>query len=218
MLTAAARARCGSLWIWSAMPLVVRVSVHGGHQAVLDAEVLVQHLAHRSQAVRRATRVGDAFVLRREEMIVHAPDHGQIRLVFRRGREHDFPGPRRQVAVVAGLAVGGAFGEEPGGFQGHFHAHVAPRQLAGIAFRADGDFFSVDDERVALGFHRAGKPPCTLSYLSSIAKAFGSLRSLTATTSNSSGRAAIARNVMRPIRPKPLIPTFTAATGLSPSA
>jgi hypothetical protein len=36
--------------------LVVRVGVHGGHQALDDADLLVQHLADRGQRVRRATR------------------------------------------------------------------------------------------------------------------------------------------------------------------
>ena len=39
--------------------LVVGVGVAGGHQALLDAERLVEHLGHRGQAVGRATGVGD---------------------------------------------------------------------------------------------------------------------------------------------------------------
>ena len=51
-------------------------SVHGGHQAALDAPVVVQHLGHGGQAVGGAGRRGDdglASVL----LVVHAVDeHG----------------------------------------------------------------------------------------------------------------------------------------------
>src|SRR5271157_3538032 len=54
----------------------------------------------------------------------------------------------------------------------------------------------------------------TLSYLSRTARCLGSARSLIATTSYLSGCWARTRNTRRPIRPKPLIPTRTAMTGL----
>ena len=64
MLIAAARARRRSLWRVEQV-LVVRVGVDRRHQALLDAERVVEHLDHRHEAVRRAGRVGDDHVLRR---------------------------------------------------------------------------------------------------------------------------------------------------------
>src|SRR5918995_4570748 len=48
------------------------------------------------------------------------------------------------------------------------------------------------------------------SYLSRWASVSASVRSLTATKSRSDPAALAARNRLRPMRPKPLIPTFTA--------
>ena len=54
-----------------------------------------------------------------------------------------------------------------------------------------------------------GKVPSTESYLSRCAKVFVSVRSFTATNSTSF-RWRLARTTLRPMRPKPLMPTFTA--------
>ena len=55
-----------------------------------------------------------------------------------------------------------------------------------------------------------GKRPRIESYLSRWARVAGSVRSLTATNSRSAPAACAARKTLRPIRPKPLMPTFTA--------
>src|SRR3546814_3643149 len=56
-----------------------------------------------------------------------------------------------------------------------------------------------------------GKGPWKLSRLNSSAFAFASARSLIATNSSpQSGRSRMARATRRPMRPKPLIATFTA--------
>ena len=54
--------------------LVVGVAVDRGHRSLLDAEVVVQHLDHRGQAVGGAGRVGDDVVLGR---IVHVVVHAE---------------------------------------------------------------------------------------------------------------------------------------------
>src|ERR1700761_6454565 len=54
-----------------------------------------------------------------------------------------------------------------------------------------------------------GRFPKMESYLSRCAKVAGLVRSLTATNSIS-GLPRAARNTLRPMRPKPLMPTFTA--------
>ena len=50
-----------------------------------------------------------------------------------------------------------------------------------------------------------GQTPWTLSYLSRWARVAASVRSLTATTSRSAPRLAMARMTRRPMRPKPLM-------------
>src|ERR1700693_340617 len=54
-----------------------------------------------------------------------------------------------------------------------------------------------------------GKRPSTLSYLSRWASMSGVVMSLTATISRSGERSLAARNTLRPIRPKPLMPILT---------
>src|ERR1051326_2122207 len=54
-----------------------------------------------------------------------------------------------------------------------------------------------------------GRLPRTESYFSKCARVLGSVRSLTATNSRF-GSLRDARNTLRPMRPKPLMPIFTA--------
>src|SRR4051794_13349890 len=61
-----------------------------------------------------------------------------------------------------------------------------------------------------------GNGPYTESYLSRCASVFESVMSLTATISMSALDSCAARNTLRPIRPKPLIPTRTDMSDLSP--
>src|SRR3954453_2839473 len=61
-----------------------------------------------------------------------------------------------------------------------------------------------------------GKRPRIESYLSRLASVPGSVRSLTATNSISAPAAWAARKTLRPIRPKPLMPTFTAMKSSPP--
>src|SRR3954449_8499342 len=56
-----------------------------------------------------------------------------------------------------------------------------------------------------------GKLPRTESYFSRCASVFGSVRSFTATNSRF-GSCKDARRTLRPMRPKPLIPTFIATS------
>ena len=69
MLIAAARARRRSLW-GRRRALVAGVRVHRRHQALLDAERVVEHLDERDEAVRRAARVRDHLVLPDAEVLV----------------------------------------------------------------------------------------------------------------------------------------------------
>src|SRR5580704_3002047 len=58
-----------------------------------------------------------------------------------------------------------------------------------------------------------GKRPSTLSYLSRWASISGVVVSLTATMSRSGERSLAARSTLRPMRPKPLMPTLTPMRG-----
>src|SRR5690606_207123 len=89
--------------------LVVRVRVHRRHQALDDAEVLVEDLRQRRHAVGGAGGVGDDVVVRRVVLVVvHAHDEGDV-LVLRRGGDDDLLG-------AAGDVLPGVFllGEDAG--------------------------------------------------------------------------------------------------------
>ena len=58
--------------------LVAGIGVHRRHVAVLDADRLVQHLRHRSEAIGGAGGVGDDVVLLRELVVVDAIDDGEV--------------------------------------------------------------------------------------------------------------------------------------------
>ena len=62
--------------------LVVGVRVHRRHQRAADAEVLVQHLGHRREAVGGAGRVRDDVVLGRVVLLVVDADDDRDVLVL----------------------------------------------------------------------------------------------------------------------------------------
>ena len=129
-----------------------------GHQALLDAERFVQHLGHRGQTVRGAAGVRDALVLFGQLIVIDAQNDGEIRLVFGRGREHDFASPRVQVTVVTGLVVGLCGRKEPGRFERNVDVQLFPGELAGVLFGTNSDALSINDQAVALGLNSTGKP------------------------------------------------------------
>ena len=84
--TAAARARRRSLCGASCRRWSERVGVDRGHDAVLDADGVVQHLRHRGQAVRRARRVRDDVVLLGVVgVVVHAQHERHVGVAGGRG-------------------------------------------------------------------------------------------------------------------------------------
>src|SRR5580704_13395612 len=161
----------------------------------------MQDFRHRSQAVCGATGVRHALVCRSELAIVDAENHGQIGCVLGGCRKHDLAGTGVEVAVVTRLPILLAGRKETGRFQG---------SLLGSFSAQTRTVFPLTIRLLPSTSTVPGKRPCTLSYLRSMARALGSPKSLMATTSNSLGRAARARNVIRPMRPNPLIPTRTA--------
>ena len=108
--------------------LVVGVGVHGGHQALVDPERVVQHLHHGHEAVGGARGAGDDAVLGRVEGVVVDPDDtGGVDVGGGGGDDHPL-GP--------GVEVGrrlGTVGEDAGGLHDHLHAQVRPGQGLGLA-------------------------------------------------------------------------------------
>ena len=109
---------------------------------------------------------------------------------------------------VLGGAV--AVGEEPGRLEHDVDAEVLPRQLRRIAHRQHLELVAVDGDRRRPSLRpSACRLPSTESYFSRCASVAAFVRSLTATKSMSLSPIA-ARMMLRPMRPNPLMPTFTA--------
>ena len=189
--------------------LVLRVRVDRGHEALLDAEAVVQDLGQRREAVRGAGRVRDDRLRTVVLVLVRADDDGEVLVLGRRG-DDDLLGATL-VDVLARALVG--VGEEAGRLDDDVDAEVLPRQLAGVALGEGLDDLAVDrDALVGDLTRRAARRPRMLSYFSRCAMVATSPRSLNATISMSWPPACTARKKLRPMRPKPLTPTRTVTT------
>ena len=124
--------------------LVGGVGVDRGHQALDDAELVVEHLGHRRQAVGRARRVGDHVVAGRVvQLVVDAHHDGDVVVGGRRG-DDDLLGAGVDVRVRLG-----GVGEEAGGLDDHVGADLAPLEVAGVALGVRRDLLVTDvDGRV----------------------------------------------------------------------
>src|SRR5699024_424306 len=128
--------------------LVAGVGVDGGHQATLDAELLVQDLRHRGEAVGGAGRVGDDVVLLRVVVgVVHADDEGGV-LVLRRGGDDDLLGATVDVGL-GGLGVG----EDAGGLDDDDDADLDQRQVLRVTLGPDGYALAVDGDGLVVVGH-----------------------------------------------------------------
>jgi hypothetical protein len=117
--------------------------VHGGHQAALDAPLVVEHLGQGRQAVGGAAGVADdgfAGVF----LVVHAEDEHR-RVVLRRCRQDHLL--RARVDVLLRRFLGQ---EEAGRFEHHVGADLAPLELRRVALLREADPLAVDDQRVAV--------------------------------------------------------------------
>ena len=123
--------------------LVTGVGVNGGHDAVLNAELVVQDLGQRSQAVGGAGSVGDDVVLRIVVVaVVDAHDEGAVNVLAGSG-DDDLLG--------AGLDVGlslGSIGEQTGGLDGDVNAEILPREVLRVTLAEDLDLLAVDGDGV----------------------------------------------------------------------
>ena len=103
--------------------LVAGVGVDRRHEAVLDADGVVEHLGDRRQAIGGAGRVGDDEMVLGQLVVVDAVDDGEIGAVGGRGDED---------ALGAGLQMRRrlfARGEDAGAFQRDIDAELLVRKL-----------------------------------------------------------------------------------------
>ncbi len=142
-------------------------------------------------------------------LVVDAEHDRDVRLLRGRG-DDDLLGAGGQ---VLGRAI--AVGEDPGGLEDDVHAQVLPGQLRRVLDRQHLELVAVDRDALLVAFTSACRLPSTESYFSRCASVFELVRSLTATKSTSFCPIA-ARMMLRPMRPNPLIPTFTAIASSAP--
>ena len=114
--------------------------MHGGHQALDDAEVVVDDLGQRSEAVGGAGGVGDDGHAGVVLVQVDAADEHRGVVLAGAGEDND---------LGAGVQVrlGGFLGEElAGALEDVVNAELAPGQVVGIAGVEELDGLAVDDQ------------------------------------------------------------------------
>ena len=129
--------------------LVVREGVDRGHEAFDDAEAVVEDLGDRREAVGRAGRVGDVFLIGGQFFVVDAENAREDVVALSGSGDDDLVDV---VAVVTFFVAGRGSGEETGRFEDDLSAEFTPRNTRGFGFLADGDLFAVDDEVVFIVF------------------------------------------------------------------
>ena len=113
--------------------LVVGVGVDRGHEALVDADRVVEHLGDRREAIGRARSVGDDGVRLGQLVVVDAVDDGEVDAVGRRRDQHALGagGQMRRRLLLRG--------EDAGAFQRDVDAERLPRQLRRVLDRGDLD-------------------------------------------------------------------------------
>mmetsp|Transcript_18044 Transcript_18044/g.56190 ORF Transcript_18044/g.56190 Transcript_18044/m.56190 type:complete len:490 (-) Transcript_18044:63-1532(-) len=130
-----------------------RRRVHGGHEALDDAELLVDDLGEGREAVGRARRVGEDVDVLGVRRMVHAHhEHGRVG-----GRRRDDHLLRAALEVRGGLVDDG---EDARRLAHDVRAGLAPRHLVGRLGRVELDLLAVDDQDVVglIALHGAGEP------------------------------------------------------------
>ena len=142
MLIAAARA--AQILVRTVLQiLVLGVGVDGGHQALDDPELVVEHLGQRAKAVRRARRVGDD-VLAAVVLVVVDTEHDRDVLIGGRRGDDDLLGAGIQVT----LGLGGT-GEDAGRLHHHVDTQITPGQRRRSLFDLQRlDLGGTDDDGV----------------------------------------------------------------------
>jgi hypothetical protein len=121
------------------------------HQAVLDADRVVDDLGKRRQAVGRARRVGNDVVSVFVVLVEVDAQHHRDVLAAGRRRDDDLLGARIEV-----LGSSLALGEEAGGLDDDVDAEVAPRQVGRITLGQDLEQLAVDQDALVGHLDRSG--------------------------------------------------------------
>jgi len=128
------------------------IGMDGGHEPVLETEIIVDGRGDGGQAVGGAGGVGDDAVFGFEILVIDAHDDGDV-FVFPRGADDDLGGAAGQV-LFAGIPVH----ELAGGLYHEVTAIIRPPPFA-AGMPGDAHFAVVDDEAVFRGDRRAGESP-----------------------------------------------------------
>ncbi|MCY1445013.1 hypothetical protein D9M71_615120 [compost metagenome] len=120
--------------------LVVGVGVDGGHQALLDDQLAVQHLGNWRQAVGGARGAGDDLVRRAQNVVIDPVNDGRVGALGR-CRDDDFARPGSKMSSCLG-----AVGEVAGAFEHYIDGFGLPRQLGRVANGTDGNAVAIDGQ------------------------------------------------------------------------
>ena len=124
----------------------------GGHQGLLDAELLVDDIGQRRKAVGGAAGVGDDTHIAAVFIAVDAEHEGRRGVVLGRSRQDDLLGAALE---VAGSLLGGVVGA--GGLDDVLCAAVRPVDHRRVGLAVDLDLTPVDDQVAAGVLHSAGE-------------------------------------------------------------
>ena len=131
--------------------LVSRIGVNRGHESLVDADGVIDHLGYWRQAVGGTGRIGYDDVLTAELVVVDPIDDSQVGILARRRDEN---------TLGAGFEMGRCLllgGEEARALKGNVDAQLLPWKSSGIFDSGDFDAPVIDDNRVTVDLHRMGK-------------------------------------------------------------
>ena len=121
--------------------LVVRVGVHGGEHALLDAERLVEDLCHGCQAIRGARCIrDDAVLVEVEGIVIDSQDDRHVGISHRCGHD-DILGSGGEVLGRCRVRA-----EHTGRLDHDIDTEFTPRELFRIALREDLESVAVHDD------------------------------------------------------------------------
>ena len=126
----------------------------GGHQGLLDTELLVDDIGQRRKAVSGTAGVGDDAHIAAVFIAVDAEDKGRRGIVLGGGRQDDLLGAALE---MAGGLIGGVVGT--GGLDDVLRAAVCPVDHGGIGLAVYLDLAAVDDQVTAGVLHDSGEIP-----------------------------------------------------------
>ena len=124
--------------------LVIGVGVDGGHQAVFNAELAVQDLRHRCQAVGGAGSIGNNLVGLAQNVVVNAVDHSRIG-IFTGCRDNHLTGTSANMRFSFA-----AICEQTCAFKHHIYFQRRPRQFGRVANGGHADAVAIDRQALLI--------------------------------------------------------------------